>query len=182
MTLGDCKIQMFVLLNSLWTDTLFVTAVVITVLSRWARSNRICLHMISTHTLTWNTFGSCQQYCPGCPEKNYVLLAAIPTVAFCWSYGKTTKIHVNAVGLHLRSSSSKRNNVKLAQVIIQALNHRILSIILFSFLQEPESVRYGVDLIIKQKSKYHKSVGCSYCKLNHIGSLSALASSTKFED
>lgn len=158
----------------------FVTCLVITVVSCWALSNRICLHMISSHTMTWDTFGSCQQYCPCCPEKNYVQLAAVPAVVFCWSYGKTTEINVNAVGLHLRRSSSKRNNVKLAQVIIQAQNHWILSIILFSFVQEPESVQ--CRLFIKLKSRYRKSVGCSYCKLNHIGSRSALASWTEFED
>lgn len=174
---------MSVVLNSLWTDTemaAFVTCCVITVFSCWALSNRICLHMISSHTMTWDTSGSCQQYCPCCPKKNYVLLAAIPTVVFCWSYGKTTKINVNAVGLHLRRSSSKRNNVKLAQVIIQAQNHWIRSIILFCFLQGPEYVQR--KLFIKQKSRYRKSVGCSYCELNLIGSLSALASWTQFED
>lgn len=139
----------------------FVTCLVITVFMRWALSNRICLHMMSSHMMTWDTFGFCQQYCPCCPEKNYVFLAAIPTVVFCWSYGKTTKINVNAVGLHLRRGTSKRNNVKLEQVIIQAQNHWLLSIILFSFLQEPESVHSR--LFIKQKSRYRKSAGCSYC-------------------
>lgn len=170
--------EMFVLLNNVWTvrEWLYLSlCLVIIAFSYWALSNRICLHMISSHMMTWDTFGSCQWYCPCCLEKNYVLLAAIPTVVFFWNYGKTTKINVNAVGLHLRRTSSNRNNVKLVQVIATAQ----LKATEFS----PSSCEtVQCILFIKQKSRYHKSAGCSYCKLNHIGSLSALASWTEFED
>lgn len=122
MTLTNYKAQMSVHAQQPldWHRTaVFVTCLVITAFSCWALSNGICLHMISSHMMTWDTFGSCLQYCPCCPEKNYVLLAAMPTVVFCCSYGKTTKINVNALGLRPRRSSSKRNNVKLAQDTIR---------------------------------------------------------------
>lgn len=101
-----------------------------------------------------------------------------PQLFFAGVMGKPLGSMLNAVGLHVRRSSSKRNNVKLAQVIIQTQNHRILSIILFSSQLESEHVHHR--LFYKQKSRYHKSVGCSYCKLNHIGSLSTLAPWTEF--
>lgn len=181
MTVTNYKTQMSVRAQQPldWHRTaVFVTCLVITAFICWALSNRICLHMISSHMMTWDTFGSCQQYCPCCPEKNYVLLAAMPTVVFCCSYGKTTKINVNAAGLHPRRSSSNRNNVKLAQVVIQApkpLNstHHVV---------QPSAGAWPCRLLIKRKRRYRKSVGCSYCKLNHIGSLFALASRTEFED
>lgn len=84
---------------------IFVTWLVIMVFTSWALSNKICLHMISTHMMTWGTFGSWQQYCPCCPEKNYVLFASTPRSCFVFfqSYGKTTKINITAVGLHFQT-------------------------------------------------------------------------------
>lgn len=169
--------------------SVFVTCLVIIVVSSWALSNRICFHMISSHMMTWDTFGSCQQYCSCCPEKNCVFFFAIPTVVFCRGYGKTTMININAVGLHLRRSSSNRNNVKLVQVVIQAQNHWILSYHLVQ-LSAGRSLSVQCKLFIKlekkeekKKSRY-RNTSCVwlYCKLNHIGAFSALASWTELED
>lgn len=135
-----------------------LTCLKITIFYCWPLSNKICLHiphddmryvwLVSAvlSMLSWKD--PCVAPCPS------------PLLFFA-GYGKTTKNNINAVGLHLRRTSSKRNNVKLEQVIIPALNHWIISIILFSFPQEPENVQ--CRLFIKQKSRYRESVGCSHC-------------------
>ena len=92
----------------------FVSCLVITAFSCRAPSNRICLHMISSHMMTWDMFGPCRQHCPCCPEKNCVLVAAFPTFVFRCSYGKTTKINVDALGLHFSKKLVQQKQCKVS--------------------------------------------------------------------
>lgn len=132
----------------------FIPCLVITVVSSWALSNRICLHMISSHMMTQHTFGSCQQHCPCCTERTVCyLLSTIPYFFFFFfffSFGKTTKINVNAVIFFIfedgHPKETQKRQCKVTEAVIQAPNRWILPIILFSFSAGPRSVHFRLSL------------------------------------
>lgn len=176
------------LVSGLTQDScIFVTWLVIMVSTCWFLSNRICLHMIfSSHMMTWDTL---------CLSTAVLFMVSWkepwaahchpnrPTVVLFYyiSYGEASKVKWIAVDFASSKKHIQQKQCKCRSYFNSepphALNHLVLL---------PEAGECPGDIIHQtttKKSKYHKMLGCSYCKLDHIVlCFSALASCLEFED